>query len=161
MQRQAIRNFQTSVTNNKEGISKIFQNTKLKRQQILEDKSKKSLISNNFIPYFDNKVTYDPFDFSLAKLRYQKKINKVKSNEFVKSSNFNSVEINPLDFYCLPHLLSNFLNLSGQILHRSVTGLESKNQKKISKAIKRSRSFGLLSSVSKDVSTFPKRGSSL
>lgn len=118
-------------------------------------------IDDRFIPSFNNKTTYDPFDFSISSQRYQNKVYKTQFAQKMKSSSFNTVEINPTDFYVLPHLLSGYVNVSGQILHRSVTGLSPKKQKQMAKAIRRARSFGLMSSVAKDTSTFPKRGSSL
>lgn len=123
--------------------------------------SAKTTINDRFIPNFIDKTTYDPFDFSIASQRYQNKVMKTQLSQHMKSSSFNALEINPTDFYVLPHLLSSYMNVSGQILHRSVTGLSPKKQKQMSKAIRRARSFGLMSSVAKDVSTFPKRGSSL
>lgn len=122
---------------------------------------KRTTVDDRFIPYFNNKTTYDPFDFSIASQRYQSKVYKTQLAQHMKSSSFNTVEINPTDFYVMPHLLNNYMNSSGQILHRSVTGLSAKKQKQMAKAIRRARSFGLMSSVAKDVSTFPKRGSSL
>lgn len=123
--------------------------------------AQKITIDNRFIPEFNNKTTYDPFDFSIASQRYQSKVYKTKLAKQLKTSSFNSAEINPVNFYLLPHLLSSYVNQSGQIMHRSVTGLSNKKQKQISKAIRRARAFGLMSSVAKDVSTFPKRGSTL
>lgn len=118
-------------------------------------------IDNRFIPDLTNKKRYNPFDFSIASQRFQSKIYNVKKSKIMENSSFNSSEINPLDFYTLPHLLSNYVNTSGQILHRSVTGLSAKKQKQVSKAIRRARSFGFMSCVANDVSTFPKRGDSL
>ena len=126
-----------------------------------KSQSERVIIDSRFIPEFYSKTTYDPFDFSISSQRYQSKVYKTKEAKVMKSSSFNAPEINPIDFYTLPHLLSNYMNSSGQILHRSVTGLAPKKQKQVAKAIRRARSFGLLSSVAKDVSTFTKRGSTL
>jgi len=46
-------------------------------------------------------------------------------------------------------LLKEYLSLSGKIKNRKKTGLCRFHQKKISKAIKQARSFGLLSPISK------------
>lgn len=127
---------------------------------------KPTTVNEQFIPSFDSrhdsqKITYDPFDFSIASQRFNSRVNAVQFANKMKSSSFNSKEINPTDFYVLPHLLNGYMNESGQILHRSVTGLSGRKQKQMSKAIRRAKSFGLLSSVAKDVSTFPKRGDNL
>ena len=129
--------------------------------EMQQTQTQKTTIDDSFIPSFHNKTTYAPFDFSIASQRYQNKVYKSQLAKNMQSSSFNTVEINPTDFYVLPHLLSIYVNVSGQILHRSVTGLSGKKQKQMAKAIRRARAFGLMSSVAKDVSTFPKRGSSL
>lgn len=118
-------------------------------------------VDTRFVPDFNNKTTYDPFDFSIASQRYQNKVNKTRIAKKLGTSSFNTPEIDPTNFYTLPHLLSPYVNQSGQILHRSVTGLANKKQKAIGKAIRRARAFGLMSSVAKDVSSFPKRGNTL
>lgn len=123
--------------------------------------NQRTTIDDRFIPNFSNKKTYDPFDFSISSQRYQNKVFKSQLAQHMKNSSFNTTEINPTDFYIMPHLLSSYMNVSGQILHRSVTGLSPKKQKQMAKAIRRARAFGLMSSVAKDVSTFPKRGASL
>lgn len=125
------------------------------------NETQRVVIDNRFIPDFNNKTTYDPFDFSVASQRYQSKVYKTKLANKMKTASFNSQEINPVNFYVLPHLLSTYVNQTGQILHRSVTGLSNKKQKEMSKAVRRARAFGLMSSVAKDVSTFEKRGATL
>lgn len=138
----------------------VFQEAaQLERQS--QAQQQRTTIDDRFIPNFNKKTTYDPFDFSISSQRYQNKVNKTQQAQRMKSSSFNSVEINPSDFYVLPHLLSSYVNVSGQILHRSVTGLSGKKQKQMAKAIRRARAFGLMSSVAKDVSTFAKRGRTL
>ncbi|GME77698.1 unnamed protein product [Ambrosiozyma monospora] len=79
----------------------------------------------------------------------------------MQNSSFNAPEINPGDFFCLPHLLSKYLSTSGMILHSSVTGLKPQKQRAMAKAIKRARAFGYLSSVGRDVVYAAKRGRSL
>ncbi|CAG8621144.1 1980_t:CDS:2 [Funneliformis caledonium] len=56
---------------------------------------------------------------------------------------FNALKLNPLNY----KLLSNFVSDMGRILPRSITGLTAKNQRKLAKAIKRARSFGLIPST--------------
>ncbi|CAG8682354.1 6872_t:CDS:2, partial [Acaulospora morrowiae] len=60
---------------------------------------------------------------------------------------FQRLDINPLVEYKNFSLLSNFVSDMGKILPRRQTGLTAKNQRKLAKAIKRARSFGLLPST--------------
>ncbi|CAB4406326.1 unnamed protein product [Rhizophagus irregularis] len=60
---------------------------------------------------------------------------------------FNALRLNPLIEYKNFTLLSNFVSDMGRILPRSVTGSTAKNQRKLAKAIKRARSFGLIPST--------------
>ncbi|RIA99483.1 ribosomal protein S18 [Glomus cerebriforme] len=60
---------------------------------------------------------------------------------------FNALKLNPLIEYKNYTLLSNFVSDMGRILPRSITGLTAKNQRKLAKAIKRARSFGLIPST--------------
>ncbi|GBC04120.1 hypothetical protein RclHR1_05520008 [Rhizophagus clarus] len=57
---------------------------------------------------------------------------------------FDALKLNPLTEYKNYTLLSNFVSDMGRILPRSITGLTAKNQRKLAKAIKRARSFGLI-----------------
>lgn len=161
------RSFHTSrnLLNNKSAfgsIKEVFNDaSKIGQQQQQQQQNKRTTIDDRFIPTFLNKKTYDPFDFSISSQRYQNKVFKTQLSQHMKLSSFNTNEINPLDFYTMPHLLNSYMNVSGQILNRSVTGLSARKQKQMAKAIRRARAFGLMSSVAKDVSTFPKRGSSL
>lgn len=72
---------------------------------------------------------------------------------------FNKFGVNPLDLYTSPETLSQFVTSTGRILHRDVTGLSAKNQRRLSKAIRRCQSIGLMSKVHKDVSLLPTRTS--
>ena len=132
-------------------------NEAFKSATSMQSKIQTTVINDRFIPNMTNKKTYDPFDFSISAQRYQTKVNKAQMANYMKSSSFNSREINPTDFYVIPHLLNGYMNSSGQILHRDVTGLSPRKQKQMAKAIRRARAFGFLSSVAKDVSTFDKR----
>nr|CAG8449198.1 134_t:CDS:2 [Entrophospora candida] len=60
---------------------------------------------------------------------------------------FTKLNLDPLVEYKNFTLLSNFVSDMGRILPRSITGLSSKHQRKIAKAIKRARSFGLIPST--------------
>lgn len=68
---------------------------------------------------------------------YRRKLSPLKSNEFL---DYKDVE-----------LLSKFLTEQGKILPRRVTGLTTKQQTKITKAIKRARILALLPFVAKDL----------
>lgn len=140
----------------------------LKTISELSKTTEKFSVHRAFVPLFKNsynsqesKSTYSPFDFSIASQRYQNKISKATKSHKMKSSAFNAPEVNPLDFYIMPHLLSSYMSQSGSILHRDITGLNPRKQKAMARAIKRARAFGLMSSVAQDVSTFEKRGPAL
>lgn len=162
------RKFSTSALklaekNSEYSLSSTFMNLK-KQSEVLDSqrqKQKESTVMQSFINDFSKQTTYDPFDFSIANTRYHRKLQKIKKEEQMKQSSFNSEEVNPVSFYCMPQLLSKYLNNSGQIQHHTVTGLKPKKQKAMAKAVRRARAFGLLSPVARDVSMFPRRGSSL
>lgn len=100
-----------------------------------------------FIKRFEAGSTYDPFDFSLAKLRLDQKL---RANA-TRVDRFKATDINPLDLWKDPVGLSNFLSASGNIMGSHVTGNNRKNQKLLSKAIKRAQRAGLLSKHHKSV----------
>lgn len=91
--------------------------------------------------------TYDPFDFSLGKVHLERKqaAGRINPNDRFKY-------INASDLYSNPRILSEYISVTGRILHRDVTGLSAKNQKRISRAIRRAQAIGLLSKTHKDVS---------
>ena len=95
------------------------------------------VLNPSLIKDFAYGTTYDPFDFSMARLYLDRKN---KSKFKVLGHN-----INPLDLYTSPEVLSQFMSSTGKILHRDVTGLSAKNQRRLSKAIRRAQAIGLLS----------------
>lgn len=113
----------------------------------------KANIAKQFQTDFEPGTTYDPFDFSMAKIHLEKKLLK---NKYEKPG-LDKRKLNPLNYYTNPRFLSNFISSTGKILHRDVTKLSHKNQKRVSVAIKRARAAGLLSSVHKDVVLIPHR----
>ncbi|GMM28572.1 mitochondrial 37S ribosomal protein [Martiniozyma asiatica (nom. inval.)] len=117
-------------------------------------------VNRSFVPMLD-KARYDPYDFTIASQKSKNYLRKVKTELTMENSAFNAPQVNPETFYILPHLLSGYMSQSGNILHRSVTKLSDRKQRQMTKAIKRARSFGMLSSVARDVSTFPKRNTTL
>jgi small subunit ribosomal protein S18 len=54
------------------------------------------------------------------------------------------LDINPLNDYTNPALLSHFLTKMGHIKNGRENGLSAKNQRRVARAIKRARSFGIL-----------------
>ncbi|GMM56287.1 mitochondrial 37S ribosomal protein [Maudiozyma humilis] len=86
---------------------------------------------------FQQTTIYDPFDFSMARINLDYK-NKSNFRQFGKN-------INPLDLYTSPEILSQYMSSTGKILHSDVTGLSAKNQRRLSKAIRRAQAIGLLS----------------
>ncbi|CDK25369.1 unnamed protein product [Kuraishia capsulata CBS 1993] len=138
---------QTRVWGERNAISPLKRSIK-----VLETEAapQKIVIDQNFVQKFNDLKTYDPFDFSIAGIKLQKY---KKSQEFEKRrqvSGFNSKNVNPLDFYCLPSTLSNFLRPNGDIQPRSESGLSAKKQRALSKAVKRARKLGFLSPVARD-----------
>lgn len=61
---------------------------------------------------------------------------------------FNENQINKIDYKDIDSL-SKFINPHGRILSRKRTGLTAKNQRKLSKAVKRARIMGLLPFVAR------------
>ncbi|CAI2181855.1 2755_t:CDS:2 [Funneliformis geosporum] len=85
---------------------------------------------------------YAPYELNEDK--YKGKRNTGRSTRKPPSVDiFNALKLNPLNY----KLLSNFVSDMGRILPRSITGLTAKNQRKLAKAIKRARSFGLIPST--------------
>ncbi|CAI4038519.1 hypothetical protein SMKI_05G1290 [Saccharomyces mikatae IFO 1815] len=84
---------------------------------------------------------YDPFDFSMGRIHLDRKYQANKSasrNDIMKSG------ANPLEFYARPRILSRYVTSTGRIQHRDVTGLSAKNQRRLSKAIRRCQAIGLM-----------------
>lgn len=58
---------------------------------------------------------------------------------------FAQKKVNPLDHYKNYIFLSQWMTQMGRILHPDLTGLKAKNQRKLAKAIRRARAFGIIS----------------
>ncbi|KAG9285923.1 hypothetical protein G9A89_013348 [Geosiphon pyriformis] len=87
---------------------------------------------------------YKPLDLSEASpLSGKPRFKKSKPTTDV----FKILKINPLFEYKNFNLLSGFVSDMGRILPRSQTGITKKNQRRLTKAINRARSFGLLPST--------------
>ncbi|CAI1952000.1 hypothetical protein SEUBUCD646_0E01350 [Saccharomyces eubayanus] len=84
---------------------------------------------------------YDPFDFSMGRIHLDRKYQASKNanrNDIMKSG------VNPLEFYARPRILSKYVTTTGRIQHRDTTGLSAKNQRRLSKAIRRCQAIGLM-----------------
>nr|YP_009394342.1 ribosomal protein S18 [Leptosiphonia brodiei]ARW62904.1 ribosomal protein S18 [Leptosiphonia brodiei] len=66
-----------------------------------------------------------------------------------KKNNFNSVPKDIVDYKDID-LLRKFINDQGKIMSRRSTGLNAKQQKKVTKSIKRARILSLLPFLKKD-----------
>ncbi|KAG7698304.1 hypothetical protein KL933_001250 [Ogataea haglerorum] len=133
----------------------------IKDQQTDLESRRQAVINPSLINGFENQNTYDPFDFSVAKLRYAAKQQRDSRRKRLAQSAFNTKEVSPLDFYCFPKILSHYMSVAGTIHHRSVTQLQHKKQQQLTRAIKRAIQAGFLSPMSRDVAYSPKRGDTL
>lgn len=115
--------------------------------------SQNKKIDPRLVKKFQSGTTYDPFDFSLARLHLDKKFSSKNSSNDL----FDKYGIDPLDLYTNPEYLSQFVSSTGRILHRDVTGLSARNQRRLSKAIRRCQAIGLMSKTHRDVSYLPPR----
>lgn len=150
----AARMFSTSAMKLNPGM-KFMPNAK---RQVEVDSIKKTennkKVDPRLMKRFVRDSTYDPFDFSLGRIHLDKKHS---SSNRSANDMFDKFGVNPLDLYTSPEILSQFLSSTGKILHRDVTGLSAKNQRRVSKAIRRAQAIGLLSKTHRDVSFLPTR----
>lgn len=112
-------------------------------------------INQQFTRRFGHGETYDPFDFSQNKLDMEKK--EFRKSKETLTDPFERTGIDPSNLYTMPEILSRFITSSGQILPRSLTGCNVKNQRKLANVIKTSRACGLLSVVHKSSRYLPGR----
>lgn len=110
-------------------------------------------LESKLIKNFQPGTVYNPFDFSLERIHLDRKFG-VRPGSY---DLFEKLKVNPLDLYTNPEFLSRFVSSTGKILHRDVTGLSAKNQRRLSKAIRRCQAIGLMSKTHKDVSILPQR----
>lgn len=111
-------------------------------------------ISPNLLPNLPSeKLVYEPSEFfSLAKKRYEATNNQIKRLEGVtKPDRFAELNVNPLDLWKSPTALSSYITTNGRIMPGYVNGNKGATQKKLSKAIRRCRAAGLLSTVHRSV----------
>ncbi|CAI4060200.1 mitochondrial 37S ribosomal protein bS18m SKDI_05G1250 [Saccharomyces kudriavzevii IFO 1802] len=84
---------------------------------------------------------YDPFDFSIGRIHLDRKY---QANKNANKSDVMKSGANPLEFYARPRILSRYVTSAGRIQHRDITGLSAKNQRRLSKAIRRCQAIGLM-----------------
>ncbi|KAJ1828839.1 hypothetical protein LPJ56_000851 [Coemansia sp. RSA 2599] len=90
---------------------------------------------------FEPKMTYQPRDLSeMSVVKPSRRTQKVNSSR----DPFVTLGINPLESYKNTNILANFVTDMGKIKPRYKTGLTAKTQRRLSKAIKRARAFGLM-----------------
>lgn len=152
----ATRSFSTSVLRLDAGL-KFKPNTKTQVEVgSMKQPGNNKRVDPRLMKRFARDSIYDPFDFSLARIHLDRK---ESSSNRSANDMFDKFGVNPLDLYTSPEILSQFLSSTGKILHRDVTGLSAKNQRRLSKAIRRAQAIGLLSKTHKDVSFLPTRTS--
>lgn len=109
----------------------------------LGDKTKDRVktLEPRLVKNFVGDSIYDPFDFSMERIILDRK-NRSSSRPLGK--------VNPLDLYQSPEILVKYVSSTGKILHRDVTGLTAKDQRRLSKAIRRCQAIGLMSKTSNE-----------
>lgn len=112
----------------------------------LTDSSSRSAVGSEFLPRIDS-GTYRPFDLGIASTRLAHK----NARAVTKVDKFKVTGINPLALWKHPSALSQFITTNGKIIPGYMHGTKGKNQKRLSKAIRRCRAAGLLSHVHRGV----------
>ncbi|WBW75369.1 mitochondrial ribosomal protein subunit S18 [Schizosaccharomyces osmophilus] len=109
--------------------------------------------SDSFIPPFlvpnvTEGQVYSPSDlkFETVEARNQGNFFNPKRHDCFKAANRS-----PLEFWKNPVVLSNFITELGRIKPRADTGLSAKNQRLVSRAIRRARAVGVLPTKHKSV----------
>ncbi|PGH00802.1 ribosomal protein S18 [Blastomyces parvus] len=93
--------------------------------------------------YWESGDIYSPHDLSPAEMM------KWKKKKSPSTDAFDALSLNPLHLYKNFAIMSEYMTEMGRIRHSSETGLRPVNQRKISKAIRRAISLGLMPSVHK------------
>ncbi|KAJ2163133.1 hypothetical protein GGF46_000062 [Coemansia sp. RSA 552] len=88
------------------------------------------------------KTTYHPGELNEGNARKTYPFSHVNRN--MSKDPFVVLEMNPLKEYKNSMLLSSFVTDMGRIKPRHLTGLSAKSQRRLAKAIRRARSFGLI-----------------
>ncbi|PBK72744.1 hypothetical protein ARMSODRAFT_908686 [Armillaria solidipes] len=61
---------------------------------------------------------------------------------------FHQLNLNPVDYACHPGVLNHFMSPMGKINSRSITSLTRKSQRRLGKAIRRSKKMGIMPTFS-------------
>ncbi|ODQ79968.1 hypothetical protein BABINDRAFT_36271 [Babjeviella inositovora NRRL Y-12698] len=121
------------------------------------EESPTNTINDRFHRSFNSGATVDPYDFNYASIKWLSKQNyetKRSKGDIMKKLN-----INPQDLYVCTTLLSNYTSETGRIHSAEVNNFNAITQKRLSKAIKRAQSIGLLSKWHKDIQSLLPRSS--
>ncbi|KAJ1963702.1 hypothetical protein GGI12_001892 [Dipsacomyces acuminosporus] len=101
----------------------------------------KAYENSSYTRVFFAKSTYHPRDLNENTAQRQLK---QRAPSQAKTDPFVALDIDPIKEYKNSYLLSNFVTEMGKIRPRYKTGLTAKSQRKVAKAIKRARAFGLM-----------------
>ncbi|ORX68186.1 ribosomal protein S18 [Linderina pennispora] len=107
----------------------------------------KSMENASHTRVFFAKATYHPRELNEATA--QRAMRERMQQQQKRDDPFVAMGINPLVEYKNTYLLSNFVSEMGRIRPRHKTGLTAKSQRRVAKAIKRARAFGLMPITSK------------
>lgn len=124
----------------------------LQRSKELSELSVKQDIDPAFIRKFESDATYDPFDFSMIKF----KIDRAAHFDGPKTDLFKATGQDPLDFWKHPDALSDYVTTNGRIIKGVLLGHSGKTQRRLAKAIRRSRAAGLMPYFHKSVNNIAK-----
>ncbi|KAJ1719944.1 hypothetical protein LPJ53_005361 [Coemansia erecta] len=118
----------------------------IRQQQDSSQTPEKIFENSAYTHMFFPKQTYTPRDLNEMTV-----LKNTRKPEVVSSANdpFVALGINPLDYFKNSLVLGTFVTDMGKIKPRYKTGLTAKSQRRLAKAIKRARSFGLMPVTSK------------
>ncbi|KAJ1849159.1 hypothetical protein LPJ73_003796 [Coemansia sp. RSA 2703] len=121
------------------------------QQQDSKNTPDKIFENSAYTQMFYPKQTYSPRDLNeMTILKNMRKPDEVSSAK----DPFVALGINPLDYFKNNLVLGTFVTDMGKIKPRYKTGLTAKSQRRLAKAIKRARSFGLMPVTSKPYHMF-------
>ncbi|ODQ50129.1 ribosomal protein S18 [Saitoella complicata NRRL Y-17804] len=118
-------------------------------QQSTEDDPETPIrLSRNTIREFSYGQTYEPRDFSFEKAE-EVRLDRRHKRGMVKRDRIEALGVNPEKEWKNPFLLNAFVTEMGRIRPASDTGISAKNQRRVARAIKRARAFGVMPVYSK------------
>ncbi|KAJ1951141.1 hypothetical protein FBU59_000335 [Linderina macrospora] len=128
--------------------SKASQVNKIVAQAASSQTHDKSMENASHTRVFFAKAMYHPRELNEATAQRSMR-ERNQSQQQKRDDPFVAMGINPLKEYKNTYLLSNFVTEMGRIRPRYKTGLTAKSQRRVAKAIKRARAFGLMPITSK------------